>query len=97
MGFDQKNVDLPLGCLQGGLIRPLVVGRLQRFRDQGEAMDILAASLLSSGKRKEAERWMLRARKVGEEHGFFTVNLIRCSIHNECDSSPGNWSRLHNT
>jgi len=56
-----------------------ILGRMQRFRDQGEAMDILGSTLFTVGKEADAERWMLRARQVGADHGFFTVECRACA------------------
>ncbi|KAJ1483455.1 hypothetical protein T484DRAFT_1949889 [Baffinella frigidus] len=55
-----------------------VLGRLQRFRDQGEAMCICADYLLVLGKGQEAARYYLRARKIAEAHGFFSVECTSC-------------------
>jgi len=50
----------------------------QRFRDQGEEMCNLADSLRAAGKRQEASLYYQKARKVGEAHGFFSVECRAC-------------------
>ena len=56
-----------------------LLGKMQRFRDQGEAMCCLAATLLTRlGKGDDAERWYQRARAVGAAHGFFSVESEAC-------------------
>jgi len=54
------------------------LGKRQRFRDQGEAMCALASSLLAADKRQEASLYYQKARKVGEAHGFFSVECRAC-------------------
>jgi len=55
-----------------------LLGKMQRFRDQGEAMCDLASSLCAAGKRQEASLYYQKARKVGEAHGFFSVECRAC-------------------
>jgi hypothetical protein len=55
-----------------------LLGNGQRFRDQGEAMCALANSLHAAGKRQEASLYYQKARKVGEAHGFFSVECRAC-------------------
>ena len=52
------------------------LGKMERFRDQGEAMCSLATALNQAGRREEAERWYQRGRDVGAAHGFFSVALL---------------------
>jgi hypothetical protein len=54
------------------------LGKGQRFRDQGEEMCALAESLHVAGKRQEASLYYQKARKVGEAHGFFSVECRAC-------------------
>jgi hypothetical protein len=53
-------------------------GKLQRFRDQGEAMCTVADVLLSLQRDSEAVTWFQRARDVGAAHGFFTLESTAC-------------------
>jgi len=53
-------------------------GRLQRFSDQGQDMCKIAAIFAGHGRTIESETWFERARKVGEEHGFFTLESVAC-------------------
>ena len=55
-----------------------LLGKLERFRDQGEMMCSFARTLILAGKREEAERWYQRARDVGAAHGFFSVESSAC-------------------
>jgi hypothetical protein len=54
------------------------LGNRQRFRDQGEAMCTLADRLGAAGKLQEASVYYRKARKVGEAHGFFSVECRAC-------------------
>mmetsp|Transcript_59777 Transcript_59777/g.142104 ORF Transcript_59777/g.142104 Transcript_59777/m.142104 type:complete len:180 (+) Transcript_59777:3-542(+) len=47
-----------------------LLGKMQRFRDQGERMYALALNLMVQYKRQEAARWLKRMRDLGEELGF---------------------------
>jgi hypothetical protein len=58
--------------------RVALLGKMQRFRDQGEAMCGVASSLCSTGKHQEAAEYYHKARKVGEAHGFFSVECEAC-------------------
>jgi hypothetical protein len=55
-----------------------LLGKRQRFRDQGEEMCFLADNLRAAGKRQEASLYCQKARKVGEAHGFFSVECRAC-------------------
>jgi hypothetical protein len=55
-----------------------LLGKMQRFRDQGEEMCALAERLRAAGKRQEASLYYQKARKVGEAHGFFSVECWAC-------------------
>ena len=54
------------------------LGKRQRFRDQGEAMCDLADDLRWAGRGQEASSYYQKARKVGEAHGFFSVECRAC-------------------
>ena len=56
-----------------------ILGKMQRFRDQGEALCRVADRLLDlGGRQQEAEGYFERARKIAEEHGFFSVECESC-------------------
>jgi hypothetical protein len=55
-----------------------VLGKMQRFRDQGEVLCTVAEHLLFLGKPQEAEGYLQRARKIAEAHGFFSVECESC-------------------
>jgi hypothetical protein len=55
-----------------------LLGKMERFRDQGDAMCNLASTLTTDGKRGQGERWYQRARDVGAAHGFFSVESGAC-------------------
>ena len=49
------------------------LGKLQRFRDQGEAMCSISQVLRVLGRKSEATVYFQRARDIAEAHGFFSV------------------------
>jgi len=53
-------------------------GKLQCFRDQGQAMCAAADSLLTLQRDSEAATWYQRARDVGAAHGMFTIESTAC-------------------
>jgi len=55
-----------------------VLGTMQRFRDQGEALCRIADNFDVAGNKKEAEVNFQRARKVAEAHGFFNLECRSC-------------------
>ena len=55
-----------------------LLGKIQRFRDQGEAICVVAGTLQTLGRQKEASPFYQRARDVGEAHGFFSVESRAC-------------------
>ncbi|KAJ1479958.1 hypothetical protein T484DRAFT_1812368, partial [Baffinella frigidus] len=58
--------------------RAEILGKMQRFRDQGECYCSAAESLLVLTKHPEAIKLFERARKLGEAHGFFSVECRAC-------------------
>jgi len=54
------------------------LGKLQRFRDQGEAMCSLSNILRLIERNSEAATWYQRARDVGAAHGFFSLESKAC-------------------
>jgi len=54
-----------------------LLGKMQRFRDQGAEMCMVACSLVSSN-RPGAVRYYQLARAVGAAHGFFSVESAAC-------------------
>jgi len=80
-GFNAtESQDNSLSIVRLETRRVEVLGKMQRFRDQGKALCTVADHLLFIGKRQEAEGYFQRARKIAEAHGFFSV---------ECDSCLG--------
>ena len=55
-----------------------LLGKMERFRDQGETMCSLASQFLSLGDTEETQKWFQRARDVGETHGFFSLECQSC-------------------
>ena len=79
MGFlatDSK--DHAHSCVRLSERRIALLGKLQRFRDQGEAMCSLANTLHRIERNKEAATWYQRARDVGAAHGFFSLESRAC-------------------
>jgi hypothetical protein len=58
--------------------RAELLGKMQRFRDQGKALCRVASHLLILGKQQKAEGFFKRARKIAEAHGFFSVECDAC-------------------
>jgi hypothetical protein len=56
-----------------------LLGNLQRFWDQGEAMCSLSNMLRLLERKSEAATWYQRARDVGAAHGFFSLESTACS------------------
>jgi len=67
-----------LSIIRLGEERIALLGKMERFRDQGQAMCTLADNLNEAGKRQEAAEYFQKARKVGEAHGFFSVEYRAC-------------------
>jgi len=55
-----------------------ILGKMQRFRDQGGIMCQAAGYLVDAGKVQEAAGYFQRARDVGAAHGFFSVECKAC-------------------
>jgi hypothetical protein len=55
-----------------------LLGKLQRFRDQGETMCTLSGILRILDRKSEAATWYQRARDVGAAHGFFSLESKAC-------------------
>jgi tetratricopeptide (TPR) repeat protein len=55
-----------------------LLGSMECFRDQGEAMCDAAENLFDAGKVQEAAAYLQRARDVGAAHGFFSVECKAC-------------------
>ena len=55
-----------------------LLGKLQCFRDQGEAMCAAADKLLILQRDSEAATWFQRARDVGAAHGLFSLESSAC-------------------
>jgi len=67
-------------CSFVGLVerRISLLGKLQRFRDQGDAMCKLSSMLRFLERKSEAATWFQRARDVGAAHGFFSLESSAC-------------------
>ena len=66
-----------------------LLGQLQRFRDQGEAMCSLSNILRILKRNSEATTWYQRARDVGAAHGFFTLESSACTGLGEAAMEEG--------
>jgi len=64
IGLEERRVEL--------------LGKMERFRDQGAALCSIAKHLLSVDKRLEAEKSFQRARRLGSQHGFGLVESEAC-------------------
>ena len=79
-GWHQETGDadhlLAIGSLE--VRRVALLGNMERFRDQGEAMCDLGSNLIRADRMEEALVYFQRARKVGEAHGLFAVECTAC-------------------
>ena len=55
-----------------------LLGKMERFRDQGEIMCNLASENCLVDKRHEGVKWYQEARDVGAAHGFFVLESAAC-------------------
>ena len=79
MGFGATGSKDHMRSMVGLEARRIVfLGKLQRFRDQGEAMCDNANMLVGLNKTSEASLCFERARDVGAAHGFFSVESKAC-------------------
>ena len=58
--------------------RVVLLGKVERFRDQGAALCSIAQYKEMVGERKEGERYFKKARDLGAAHGFFSVECQAC-------------------
>ena len=79
LGFNSTfNSDHALSIVHLDSRRVEVLGKMQRFRDQGDTMCTVADHLLFLGLLPQATDYFQRARRVGEDHGFFSVECKSC-------------------
>jgi hypothetical protein len=57
-----------------------LLGKLQRFRDQGGVMCNLSNTLRFLERNSEAATWSQRARDVGAAHGLFSLESTACTM-----------------
>ena len=67
-----------LSAIRLGEERVALLGKMERFRDQGKEICNLADNLSEVGKHQHAAEYYQKARKVGEAHGFFSVECRAC-------------------
>jgi hypothetical protein len=73
-----ESKDNTLSIVRLETRRADLAGKMQRFRDQGETLCRVSDQLLILGRRQEAEKYLQRARKIAEAHGFFSVECDAC-------------------
>ena len=79
MGYLATGSDDHLRSYVGLVERRIpLLGKLQRFWDQGEAMCKLSIFLTLLARNSEAATWFQRARDVGAAHGFFSLESKAC-------------------
>jgi hypothetical protein len=79
MGWQATGSEYHARSFAGLLERHIsLLGKLQRFRDQGEAMCSLSTMLRFLERKREAATWHQRARDVGAAHGFFSLESRAC-------------------
>ena len=72
---------LPMHALAGVRLaqrRIEILGRMKRFRNQGELMCEIGGNLICLGRQPEAAVYFQRARDVGEDHGFISLECQAC-------------------
>ena len=67
-----------LSIISLGKQRVEILGKMQRFRDQGVEICVIAKHLKHVGKRQDAAEYYRKARKVADAHGFFVVECKAC-------------------
>ena len=72
------SIDNALSVVRLGTRRAELLGKVQRFRDQGGALQHVADYLLLLGQQQEAEGYFQRVRKIAEAHGFFSAECDAC-------------------
>ena len=70
-----------------------LLGKLQRFRDQGQVMCNLSDILRVLDRNSEAATWNQRARDVGAAHGFFSLESTACRGLGRAAVHAGRWWR----
>jgi len=55
-----------------------LLGKLERFRDQGTTLHLLAEHLMMSRQFPKAKKFLNRVRDIGAEHGFFGLEAKAC-------------------
>ena len=73
-----NNTDHALAVARLQDMRIGFLGKMERFRDQGELMCDTAGNLRFAGMVQEAAGYFQRARDVGAAHGFFSVEGKAC-------------------
>ena len=71
-----------------------LLGKLQRFRDQGIAMCNFSKILLVLERHSEAATWYQRARDVGAAHGLFSLESTACMGLGESAINKGRHDEL---
>ena len=71
----KDNARAAIGLLER---RVELLGKMERFRDQGQRICEIAYCLECLGREEEARKEFQRARDVGAAHGFFSVECLAC-------------------
>jgi len=58
--------------------RVKILGKLERFRDQGGSLCTIAEHKLALGEKGDAEKYFKKARDLGAAHGFFSAECRTC-------------------
>ena len=79
MGLNSTGInDHALSVISLNERRVELLGKMQHFRDQGTALCTVAQHLQFLDRPQEAVGHFQRARKLAEEHGFFSVECESC-------------------
>ena len=60
--------------------RVKVLGKMERFRDQGGSLNSIAEHKLALGERAHAKKYFNKARDLGAAHGFFSAESRACLV-----------------
>ena len=77
LGETGKNVHV-VSVVRLDEQRVELLGNMERFRDQGECLCVLANCVFLQGKDQESAKYYQRARDIGAAHGFILLECTSC-------------------
>jgi hypothetical protein len=73
--LSKEHASAPILLLEQLVI---LLGKMQRFADQGEAMCEMGKHLLFLSRQRDAASWFVRAREIAAANGFFFIECNSC-------------------